>query len=123
MQKFSRQQLEKADTKPWKELVRVAQLKGDWDNGFKDVTGENLSLLTKQPGTVLSSNRPDGKKWVVTKTVDIEGRPVCWCIPVEVKIGKRVYVTFKKSNTFDLQTPYDDAMREPDGRGREKEPK
>ena len=61
----------------------------------------------------LSANVTSGKKWVVTKTVDIKGKPVCWCIPVEVKSEKEINVTFDKSNTFDLQAAYDKAMAEP----------
>ena len=48
----------------------AGQMKTDLDNGFKDVTGENLYLLTKK-GTELSSNGPVGQKWVVTRTVDM----------------------------------------------------
>jgi hypothetical protein len=49
--------------------------------------------------------------WVITKAVRIKGRPVCWRIPVEVKTGKQVTITLNKDNTFDLQTPDDDAMK------------
>jgi hypothetical protein len=98
-------------------------MKGSWDFGFRDVTGNNLWLLTRRPGASisyhgLSSNGPGGKKWVVTKTVDIHGKPVCWCIPVEVKTGgPPIVVTFAKDNTFDLRSVYDNAMREPVGIG------
>jgi hypothetical protein len=127
MQKFNRQQLQEADTEEWKKLVRAAQLEGDWNHAvFRDVTGDNLSMLTP-PGRVVTaawftftaekkrgdaadatktrapvSDAPTGKKWIVTKTVRINGEPVCWSIPVEVKIGKPVYVTLNKSNTFNL---------------------
>jgi hypothetical protein len=128
MQKPNRQQLENADTQLWKEQVRNVQMKVDWDNGFKNVTGENITLLTNRPGArssgiVVSSNGPSGKKWVVTKTVDIDGRPYCWSIPVEVKIGKHVFVKLGENNTFDLQSPYDTAMKEPQLSGGKKESK
>jgi hypothetical protein len=122
MEKFSRQQLQNADTKQWKDLVRSAQMEGAWNDGFRNVTGDNLSLLT-QPGIVITSNAPVGKKWIITKTVRIKEQPVCWSIPIEVKTGKPVNVTLNKSNTFDLQTPYDDPMKEPDGSGAETESK
>jgi hypothetical protein len=135
MQKFNRQQLQQADTKEWKEVVRSAQMEVAWNHaGFRDVTGDNLSLLT-QPGHFVTaslatvekkrrvttdstkttprvSNAPGGKKWVVTKTVRIEGQPVCWSIPIEVKTGQQATVTFNKGNTFDLQTPYDKTMKQ-----------
>ncbi len=90
-----------------------------WNLGFKKVTGDKLYLLAKGPRsskTTLSSNSPGGKKWFVTKTVRIDGKPVCWCIPVELAKGKRIEVTFEKSNTFDIQRVFDDAMQE-DARG------
>jgi hypothetical protein len=85
------------------------------------VTGDNLWLLT-QPGNNLSSTSPAGKKWVATKTVRIKGRPICWSIPIEVKTGKQVTVTFNEGNTFDLQTSYDDVMKQSDESTDEKEP-
>ena len=93
-------------------------MKVDWDSGFSSITGQDVGLLTNCPGPnssaiVVSSNGPAGKKWLVTKCVDIDLRPYCWCIPVEVKIGKHVFVTLDKNNTFDLQPPYDAAMNEP----------
>ena len=36
----------------------------------------------------MMSNSPTGKKWIVTKIVVLDGKPICWCIPVEVKIGE-----------------------------------
>ena len=118
MRTSNRQMLANADTKSWKGMVRYVQMKIDWDNGFGNVTGDNLNLLTNRPGAnssgnVISSNGPAGKKWVVTKCVFIDNRPYCWCIPVEVSIGKRVYVTLNDSNVFDLRKPYDAAMNEP----------
>jgi hypothetical protein len=117
-----RQQIEQADTKSWKEKARIAQMRHSWDSGFKDVNGANLYLLTNK-GTVLAANSGAGKKWIVSRTVDVEGRPVCWCIPVELKIGEKIDISFDKSNTFDLQTPYDKAMGQQDGISDEEEAK
>jgi hypothetical protein len=121
VEKFNRQQLENADTKQWEDIVRSAQMEAAWNAGFRNVTGDNLWLLT-QPGNNLSSTSPAGKKWVVTKTVRIKGRPVCWTIPVDVKTGQQVTVTFNKGNTFDLQTPYDEMMKQADDDTDGKEP-
>jgi hypothetical protein len=117
-----KQQIEQADSKSWKEVARLAQMRAAWDMGFKDITGANLYLLTKK-GSNLSSNGRAGQKWVVTRTVDVEGRPVCWCIPIEVKMGKKIDISFDKSNTFDLQTPYDKAIGEQAGPGDKDETK
>jgi beta-lactamase regulating signal transducer with metallopeptidase domain len=116
-QQYNRQQLGMAEDKTRREQLRKIQMEVDWDLGFREVKGNNLWLLTqrsarKVPHTehIISSNRPAGKKWVVTKTVCVDGKPACWCIPVEVKKGKQVEVALEKSNTFDLKTPYDKAM-------------
>lgn len=119
MREHNRQQLEKADNEARREQLRVIQMTVAWDQGFKNVTGDKLYLLAKRPDgyskTGMMSNAPGGKKWIVTKTVQIDGKPVCWCIPVEVAKGKNIDVTFDKSNTFDLRGVYANAMKEPEG--------
>jgi beta-lactamase regulating signal transducer with metallopeptidase domain len=119
MREQNRQQLEKGNTGADREVLRAMQMTVAWNFGFKKVTGDNLHLLAKRPGgyskTAMSSNRPGGKKWIVTKTVQIDGKPVCWCIPVEVTKGKNIDVTFDKSNTLDLRSAYDNAMKDSEG--------
>ena len=120
-----RQQLKKADNEARREQLRAIQMTVGWNLGFKKVTGDKLYLLAKGPRsskTTLSSNSPGGKKWIVTKTVRIDGKPVCWCIPVELAKGKRIDITFEKSNTFDLQRVYDEAMKEAEGGGEKATP-
>lgn len=106
-----------ANDEATKEQLRRLQMTMAWDLGFKKVTGDELCLLTKQPGMNFSghstlSNGPAGTKWIVTKTVHIEGKPVCWCIPVQVKTGSEATVTFNESNTFDLKTIFDKTIQE-----------
>ena len=72
MQSFSRQQLEKADNEARREHLRDINMSVSWDIGFKEITGNNLWLLTRRPDagfspTGLSSNAPAGKKWIATK--------------------------------------------------------
>ena len=119
---YVRRQLEKAGNEARREALQFIQMEVYWDQGFRAVHGDHLSLLIQHSdkdfpgsGTGIRSNAPAGKKWVVTKTVHIDGKPMCWCIPVEVKKGKMVEVTLNKSNTFDLKTLYEKAMREPAG--------
>ena len=97
-----------------------------WDLGFRDVTGDKLYLLISAPFAVqtMSSNGPDGKKWIVTKTVRVKGKPVCWCLPVEVKRGESVHVTLTEENAFDLDAAYDKAMKAAEeAKGEPKAPK
>ena len=114
-QKFNRQQLNKAGNEADRERLRPIQMAANWDRGFKSVTGDQLYMLANSLDSVpsVSSNSPAGKRWVATKTVRIDGKPTCWCIPVEVKTGEDIGVTFDKSNTFDLRSVYDKAMAEP----------
>jgi len=86
----------------------------NWNLGFRAVTGADLHLLVSSQfrSHSIGPNPPDGKIWVVTKTVQIDGKPTCWCIPVEVKKGKEVAVTLSESNTFDLEGTFQSAMEE-----------
>ena len=116
MQYYDRQQLKKADNEARKEQVREIQMISTWDGGFRKVTGNCLGVLTKLPNAGLFTNYvscggPAGKKWIATKTVNIKGKAVCWCIPVEATPGKEINVTLNKNNTFDLRTVFDNAVR------------
>jgi len=124
MQSYSRQQLRQAGNEARKEQLRGIEMAVWWNLGFKKVTGDGVHLLTNlsesrfaESRHGIMSNSPGGRKWVVTKTVYIEGKPVCWCIPVVVTTGKKIDVTFNNSNTFDLRAVYDNAMWEPAGVG------
>ena len=116
MQKHYKKHLEQAKNKVSKEIICSSQMMISWDLGFKGVTGDNVYLLTSAQDVAHSfqSNAPDGKKWIVTKTVMIKGKPVCWCLPIKVKFGKEIEITLTENNTLDLDSLYDDAMRKPD---------
>ncbi len=120
VQLFYRRHLEKADNEAEKEQIRNSQMIVSWNFGFRKVTADKLHLLTERPnpdfGTPgMTSNSPDGKKWIVTKTVYLKGKPICWCIPVAVRTGSEIKITLSKNNMFDLRAAYDNAMREPVG--------
>ena len=51
MQKFSRQQLEKAGNEARKDQLRDIQMTVAWNFGFQDVTGDKIYLLIKRSGT------------------------------------------------------------------------
>lgn len=114
MRTHYRKRLERAEDEVKKELVRSSQMTATWDLGFKKVTGDQLYLLTSAPSVShsFSSNEPDGKKWIVTKIVQIKGKPLCWCILVEVKTGKGIEVTLSEDNMFDLEAVFQNMMRE-----------
>lgn len=155
------------------ELIRAIQMAVTWDIGFREVTGDRLSLLTRQRpcnlgvyvynpnnkadapdvkkkpqvnkstagvtvmggsfnmivgNSTTSANTPkspppkkaSNKKWIVTKIAqNINGKHICWCIPVEVNAGGEIKVTLNEKNTFDLEKVFNKAMRD----GDEVEPK
>jgi beta-lactamase regulating signal transducer with metallopeptidase domain/protocatechuate 3,4-dioxygenase beta subunit len=107
------ERLDRAEGKAAKDMERSSQMAVLWDLGFKDVTADGLYLLTSG-SSMISSNGSDGWKWIVSKTVRVDGKPICWCIPVEVKKGKEVKVTLTEGNAFDLSSTFDKAMQEAD---------
>jgi outer membrane lipoprotein-sorting protein len=110
MEGFYKSRLEQAKDASQKEMERAVQMSVAWDSGFADVKGNELYLLTATSEIGLMSNAPAGRKWVVTKIVHVEGKPVCWCLPVEVKAGEPAKVTLTGDNTFDLAAVFDDAL-------------
>jgi outer membrane lipoprotein-sorting protein len=112
MQGLYQTQLGQAKNEAQKEMARSALMTVNWDFGFRDVTGDQLYMLTGPPEKPhgFSSNSPAGKKWIVTKTVHIKGKPVCWCLPVEMKPGEPIKLTLTEDNVFDLGASMDEAL-------------
>jgi hypothetical protein len=110
-----RKQLAGAADDATKKIIRSSQMTVNWDLGFKDVSGDKVYLLTSAPGVshMLSSNGPSGKKWIVSKIVQLKGTPACWCIPVDVETGKEIHITLSEKNTFDLAKSFDKAIMPP----------
>jgi beta-lactamase regulating signal transducer with metallopeptidase domain len=107
-----REQLRRAKNGAAKENTRKGWMTVQWDSGFKEISGDRLYLLTSDHLHPLTSNGPDGKKWVVTKVRMTKGKPVCWCVPVELKYGEEVKVTLTEKNVLDLGAAIDTALRE-----------
>jgi hypothetical protein len=107
-----RQQIARAKNESEKERHCSMEMSAYWDMGFKEVTGDHLYLLTSANIFDFSSRRPDGKHWIATKIVNIKGRPACWCLPIEVRKGKRGEVALTEANLFDLSAAFGTAMRE-----------
>jgi hypothetical protein len=114
MQSYYRKRIEEAADADAKEMQRSVGMSVSWDLGFKKITGDQLYLLTAGGPHGISSNGPDGKKWIVTKTVRIDGKAACWCIPVEVKTGQSIDVWLEEDNLFDLNTAFNEALWAPD---------
>ena len=114
MKGYNIERLEGAEDDADKELMRSSTMRVHWNQGFEEVTGDKVYLLIRAPRSSqsFSSNAPDGKKWIVTKTVQIKGKPVCWCIPVTVETGKEIHITFTNDNMFDLGSEFDKVISE-----------
>jgi hypothetical protein len=89
---------------------RQAAITANWDGVFRRIPGNHLHQLRSSPSATISSNAPDGKKWIATKVVEIKGKQVCWCLPVEVRTGEAIRVTVTKDNVFGLGTVFDSAL-------------
>jgi len=113
-QSYHRKRLERAKDEAEKKQERSIQMTVDWNLGFKVVTGDKVYLLASSPGVShsITSNGPDGRKWIVTKIVQIKRKPVCWCLPIEVKMGKTNQVTLTEDNIFGLEAVFDETIRE-----------
>lgn len=85
-------------------IDRQAALEVSWDLCFRDITGNNLYLITMEPK--IYSQDKEGKIWVATKSVTIAKRSVCWCMPLTVKRGERYQVLLSPKNQIDLEEYY-----------------
>lgn len=92
------------------------QMCASWNLGFREITGDKVYLLTKVPENgiqySLASTSNPGKKWIVSKYVHIDDKPVCWVIPVEVEIGKTIEIVFSEDNLYDISEIYNEVMGE-----------
>jgi hypothetical protein len=104
-----------AESEAAKEDKSKGWIWAQWDRGFKEIAGDRLYLLTSENPHPFESNAPDGKKWIVTKVRLTKGKPVCWCISVEVKYGEEIKVTLTEKNVFDLGAAADSAIKQAEG--------
>ena len=116
--RFRRELRDEEDSKQ-RELLKRAQMTGTWDGLFKSIAGDRVYLLVPSRSrtnesltrvTVISSNSPEGRKWLTTKIGCRDNMPTCWCIPVETAIGNSVQVELRNENAFDPQNLYDELI-------------
>ncbi|MEN6428130.1 MAG: hypothetical protein ABFE13_22505 [Phycisphaerales bacterium] len=95
-----------------RDMVRSTQISAVWDGAFREITADNLQLLTAaHRGTFsFTANTPPGRKWFVTKIVTIDKKAFCWCVPIEARTGKSIPVILNKKNIVDLTQVYDKVM-------------
>jgi hypothetical protein len=85
-------------------VMANAQIRVSWNTAFRDVTGDRVYLLSGVPETAqsFSSDTKAGMKWVVTKVVFVDGKPICWAVPVETEVETMKDVKLDESNAIDL---------------------
>lgn len=79
------------------------QLAAVWNRLFHALRGDEVYLLV--PGSsdiALMSNAPGGRRWVVTKPVQISDRMVAWSVPFEAVAGEETAVDVAETNALDL---------------------
>lgn len=108
MSKFYSGRIENSKDEEEKQTWRNAGMSANWDKAFEDITGDKVYLL-KDEGSI-SSNSPTGRQWVVTKATYLDKEAICWCIPVEPKIGKEINITLNRKSTFNLSAIFDEAL-------------
>jgi hypothetical protein len=99
------EQLSKTQDPDRRQTVRRIQLAGVWNRLFRAVRGDEVYLAAAGCSDLaLMTNAPSGDKWLVTKAVQIDGRPFCWSVAFEAIQGREVTVKLTKDNALDLAT-------------------
>lgn len=101
------------------QLMRQGLLSAAWDAVFHDVPGDKIALLCQSkfremsgefPGggptywLTIGSTERAGTKWLVTRATQFEGKPVCWCMSINVEKGATTEVALTKQNMIALET-------------------
>jgi hypothetical protein len=103
MEKPWLEQLNKIDVEERRQTVKQLQQVGAWNHLFKDVRGDEVYLLLPAISEIaLMSTAMAGKKWVVSKAVQIGDRRLAWNLPFEAVAGQEVAVKLSKDNALDL---------------------
>lgn len=95
-----------------KKIAKNSLISWEWDNLFKAVKGNDLSLLTRK-GMILcqsSSGECIQKKfsyWLVSKSFLIDEKPYCFAVSFDFNFGDSLKVTFDNSKLISLNDLFD----------------
>jgi hypothetical protein len=111
-------------SQPSSDSLQEAAIIVSWNAGFKKITGDQVGVLRNgepHPAGGMSSGTA-AKRWVVTKAVRINGKPVCWCLPIELKpvdpkAREKESVDLNEKTMIDLHALFDKAMQDSDDSG------
>jgi hypothetical protein len=96
-------------------LLRQGLVTAAWDLVFRDVPGDRMSILYRNPGkdempaamiyaTMIGSTGPAGTKWLVTRATRFGEKPVCWCKQFNVEKGESTDVRLTTEEMIDLES-------------------
>jgi len=104
VERVFQQKLTEMGDREKRQALRRNQLAAVWSHLFRSLKGDEVYLLVRPPSdTAFMSNVPAGAKWLVTKPVQIEGRPFCWSVPFEAVPGEEVEISLAENNVLDLE--------------------
>lgn len=98
------QKLTETEDPGQRSALRRIQLGAVWSHLFRALRGDQVYLLVSPcSDTALVSNDPAGPKWLVTKPVQIGGRPCCWSVPFGAAPGQEIEITLAEDSLLDLE--------------------
>jgi hypothetical protein len=90
--------------------LRVAFI---WDLLFKEVKGNEVFLMTTQGSFAIGEmadipigEKPVTKKWLISKTFILDGKPYCFAVPLDAENGANLSCKLDKSNMILLLDIY-----------------
>ncbi len=83
-----------------RKTVEQLQLAWAWNHLFRRIPGDEVGLLTSED--VLMCGSAAGKKWFVSKPVQIGHRRLCWSVPFEAVAGQEAAVKLTENTALDL---------------------
>jgi len=88
--------------------VHFAYLASAWSLIFDSLSSGAVLPLRSNVGEnyAICSNSPGRRYWVASKTVDFQGRVLCWVMPVDVSPGVVRDASLNVLNALDLNTIY-----------------
>ena len=103
MEQVFQQKLAETNDPEKRRTLRRMQLAGVWGHWFRTPRGDEVYLVVPASSDIaLISNAPAGAKWLVTKPVQINGRPFCWSVAFEAVPGEEVEIALAEGNLLDL---------------------
>jgi len=88
---------------------RMIHMQGVWDLLFRQVTGDNMHLLVCHPELEWSfgENSLGRPKWLVTRTVEVDGELLCWSQKMKTEGGSVEHPVLSRDSALDVVGVYE----------------